>query len=108
MNFIIKINFLAFGWRRCAMRTAVVCFAIALGESVPRFDVVMSLLGGTLTGPIIFIIPPLLYTKIRKLYYLRPRNYSNPEFGVHGPNKNLENWREQFLDPRIHSRYIKF
>lgn len=38
--------------------------AIVLAESVPRFDLVMSIIGGSLTGPIVFILPPMLYVKM--------------------------------------------
>lgn len=38
-----------------------------LGELVPKFDLVMGIIGGTLTGPLMFILPPLLYTKILKM-----------------------------------------
>lgn len=35
-----------------------------LGESVPRFDLVMGLVGSTLTGPLMFIFPPLFFLKL--------------------------------------------
>lgn len=37
---------------------------MVLAESVPKFDFVMSLIGGTLTGPLIFVFPPLFYIKM--------------------------------------------
>lgn len=42
--------------------------AIVIAESVPRFDLVMSLIGGTLTGPLVFILPPLFYIKISRMH----------------------------------------
>lgn len=41
--------------------------AILLAESVPRFDLVMSIIGGSLTGPIVFVLPPMLYVKMLSL-----------------------------------------
>lgn len=41
--------------------------AVLAAEMLPRFDLVMGLLGGLFTGPITFIMPPLLYRKYRKL-----------------------------------------
>lgn len=41
--------------------------AIVIAQSVPRFDLVMSIIGGTLTGPLVFILPPLFYLKILSL-----------------------------------------
>lgn len=37
---------------------------------MPKFDLVMGVIGGTLTGPLIFILPPLFYTKITKMEQL--------------------------------------
>ncbi|XP_008558334.1 uncharacterized protein LOC103578872 [Microplitis demolitor] len=56
-----------FGWKRCAMRSAVVFLGVAVGESVPRFDIVMSLIGGTLTGPLVFILPPIMYARAKTM-----------------------------------------
>lgn len=35
-----------------------------IAEILPKFDLVMGIIGGTLTGPLIFILPPLLYRRI--------------------------------------------
>lgn len=56
-----------FNHKRCLLRTSLAIVAIILAESVPRFDLVMSLIGGTLTGPLVFIFPPLFYIKILQL-----------------------------------------
>lgn len=53
-----------FNCRRCIVRTVLTVMAILLAESVPRFDIVMSMIGGALTGPIVFILPPLIYIKM--------------------------------------------
>lgn len=42
-------------------------FAVLIGESVPRFDLVMGLIGGALTGPLTFILPPLFYARLRAM-----------------------------------------
>ncbi|KAK4880271.1 hypothetical protein RN001_008417 [Aquatica leii] len=56
-----------FNQRRCIVRSVLAVLSILVAESVPSFDVVMSLLGGTLTGPLVFILPPLFYLKMLKL-----------------------------------------
>lgn len=56
-----------FNHRRCAIRTVLTVLAIILAESVPRFDLVMSMIGGTLTGPIVFVLPPLFYIKMLRM-----------------------------------------
>lgn len=87
------------------MRTSVVCLAVAVGESVPRFDVIMALIGGTVTGPLVFILPPLLYSKARKLRHLGPMYPSTPELKYSGPDRDkLKSWDEVFSDPKVHSR----
>ncbi|XP_014368375.2 probable sodium-coupled neutral amino acid transporter 6 [Papilio machaon] len=57
--------------QRCLMRSSIVALAVFLGESVPRFDLVMGLVGSTLTGPLMFIFPPLFFLK---LCYLKSIN----------------------------------
>ncbi|XP_068624937.1 uncharacterized protein [Battus philenor] len=57
--------------QRCLVRSSIVALAVFLGESVPRFDLVMGLVGSTLTGPLMFIFPPLFFLK---LCYLKSVN----------------------------------
>ncbi|XP_037029958.1 proton-coupled amino acid transporter 2 isoform X2 [Bradysia coprophila] len=56
-----------FSLKRCLVRSLLLGLAVLLGELVPKFDLVMGIIGGTLTGPLMFILPPLLYTKILKM-----------------------------------------
>lgn len=56
-----------FTLKRCLIRSTLVCFAVVLGELLPRFDIVMGVIGGTLTGPLIFILPPLFHTKLLRM-----------------------------------------
>lgn len=56
-----------FSFKRCVIRSSLVGCAVLIGEILPRFDVVMGLIGGTLTGPLIFILPPMFYTKMLQL-----------------------------------------
>lgn len=57
-----------------------------LGESVPRFDLVMGLVGSTLTGPLMFVFPPLFFLR---LCYVRSK-------------------MKNFLPPRIKQRVIRY
>ncbi|CAG9771998.1 unnamed protein product [Ceutorhynchus assimilis] len=57
-----------FNHKRCILRTILTFLAIVIAESVPRFDLVMSLIGGTLIGPLVFILPPLFYVKIVRMH----------------------------------------
>lgn len=40
---------------------------VLFAELLPKFDLIMGIIGGTLTGPLIFILPPLFYRKITRL-----------------------------------------
>ncbi|KAF6205749.1 hypothetical protein GE061_019922 [Apolygus lucorum] len=53
------------GWKRICLRTFVVLGVVTVGEVIPRFDLIMSLFGGLLMGQLMFIIPPLIYTRLR-------------------------------------------
>ncbi|XP_044738976.1 amino acid transporter AVT1I-like [Chrysoperla carnea] len=54
-----------FTYKRCIVRTALMIISLILAESVPRFDIVMGLIGGTFTGPLMFILPALIYIRLR-------------------------------------------
>lgn len=53
-----------FCFQRCLIRSGILALAIILAEAVPRFDLVMGLIGSTLTGPLMFICPPLFFLKL--------------------------------------------
>ncbi|CAH0717740.1 unnamed protein product, partial [Brenthis ino] len=59
-----------FNIKRCLLRSGIVGMAVFLGESVPRFDLVMGIVGSTLTGPIMFVFPPLFFLR---LCYIRTK-----------------------------------
>lgn len=62
MDFLLEFNL-----KRCLVRSLLVGLAVLIGELVPKFDLVMGVIGGTLTGPLIFVLPPLFYSKILRL-----------------------------------------
>lgn len=72
--------FLEFNRKRCILRTILTILAIVIAESVPRFDLVMSLIGGTLIGPLVFILPPLFYIKMTHLYRNFTKRLKNDSF----------------------------
>lgn len=65
------IYVLDFNWKRCVLRSFIVIVAVTIGEAVPRFDLLMGLIGSLLTGPLMFLLPPLFYIKIRSLRRLK-------------------------------------
>ncbi|CAK9797446.1 Amino acid transporter AVT1C [Anthophora plagiata] len=94
-----------FGWRRCAIRSAIVFLGVAVGESVPRFDIVMALIGGSLTGPLVFVLPPLVYSKAMALKARSVRPLT-PE--VYSGSERRRSSEGMSTDPRIHSRSIYY
>lgn len=67
------------------VRTSLIWFSILIGEMIPKFELVMGVIGGTLTGPLIFILPPLFYTKILKL----ERIHHEAMLEINNSNENL-------------------
>ncbi|KAJ8924571.1 hypothetical protein NQ315_000720 [Exocentrus adspersus] len=53
-----------FNWKRCAIRTAIVLLMILVGESIPQFGKVLSLVGGSTITLLTFVFPPLFYMKL--------------------------------------------
>ncbi|KAK2586688.1 hypothetical protein KPH14_011730 [Odynerus spinipes] len=93
----------SFGWKRCAVRSAVVFFSVAVGESVPRFDIVMALIGGSLTGLLVFVLPPLMYARAVALKNSANRA-STPE--IYSAAERRQSSSDVTLNPRIHSRSV--
>lgn len=54
--------------------------AVVIAESVPNFDLVMSIIGGTLTSPLIFMLPPLIYVKMLSLQTKHHQNLQESSF----------------------------
>lgn len=64
---IITIHVIDFNIKRCILRSIIIVLAVTIAELVPQFDMVMGIIGGTLTGPIIFILPPLFYHRLIRM-----------------------------------------
>ncbi|XP_018310852.1 proton-coupled amino acid transporter 4 [Mycetomoellerius zeteki] len=96
-----------FGWKRCAMRSAVVFLSVVVGELVPRFDIVMALIGGSLTGSLVFILPPLIYT--RALALKKQSNAAIAEEQIYpGSRKRFNGEEQRLMDSEAHSRSIYY
>lgn len=52
---------------RCLLRTSLIFLSVILSEIVPRFDLIMGLVGGSMMGPLMFILPPLFYARLRAM-----------------------------------------
>lgn len=56
-----------FNIKRCILRSIIIALTVVIAELLPQFDLVMGIIGGTLTGPMIFILPPLFYRKLIRM-----------------------------------------
>ncbi|KAL6256177.1 hypothetical protein P5V15_012293 [Pogonomyrmex californicus] len=96
-----------FGWKRCAMRSAIVLLSVVVGESVSRFDIVMALIGGSLTGTLVFVLPPLIYTRVLALK--ESLNCATSEERTYSCSRRRFDGEEQrLMDPGAHSRSIYY
>lgn len=53
-----------FNIKRCILRSIIIALAVIIAEVLPQFDMVMGIIGGALSGPVIFILPPLFYRRL--------------------------------------------
>ncbi|KAM0729476.1 Amino acid transporter AVT1C [Formica fusca] len=97
-----------FGWKRCAMRSAVVLLSVAVGESVSRFDIVMALIGGSLTGSLVFVLPPLIYSRALILKGRSTRASTTEGKICVGSRKRFNSEEQRSTDSGAHSRSIYY
>ena len=53
-------------WKRVGIRTLFVIFVVGVCEAIPRFDLIMALIGGTTINAAVFILPSLFHIKLAK------------------------------------------
>ncbi|XP_013115946.1 uncharacterized protein LOC106093442 [Stomoxys calcitrans] len=89
-----------FSVKRVLIRTTVVALQVGISEFLPSFDALMDIVGGTITGPLVFILPPLLYRRMVHLERYHQRIATEAAYGslpldlnyqpVEGPPPNLD------------------
>ncbi|XP_075985357.1 uncharacterized protein LOC142982636 [Anticarsia gemmatalis] len=94
-----------FCFQRCIIRSSILALAIFLAESVPRFDLVMGLVGSTLTGPLMFICPPLFFLK---LCYMKSKRKSEKQNGIKLIDSLKQNGDDLSKSPLICDPQIKY
>lgn len=50
-----------FCFKRCLVRTLILCLMVFIGETIPKFDKILSLVGGSTVTLATFVLPPLFY-----------------------------------------------
>lgn len=63
------------------IRSSVLALEVLVAEFVPSFDALMDVVGGTITGPLVFILPPLLYRRIRRMERVHQRIAAEASYG---------------------------
>ncbi|XP_038066252.1 amino acid transporter AVT1J-like isoform X2 [Patiria miniata] len=61
---LLKIP-LRFGWKRIVLRTVVMAAVVFLAETIPKFSVILNLIGGTTVTLLTFVFPSLFYVLLR-------------------------------------------
>jgi solute carrier family 32 (vesicular inhibitory amino acid transporter) len=56
---------LAFGWKRCLVRTGMLLLMVFIGETVRDFGKVLALVGGSTTTVLNMVFPPIIYLKFK-------------------------------------------
>lgn len=51
----------SFNYKRCIVRTLLVCLVMLIAYTIPHFDKIMNLIGGSTMTLLTFIFPPLFY-----------------------------------------------
>lgn len=69
--------------------------AVFLAETVPRFDLVMGLVGSTLTGPLMFIFPPLFFLKLCYLKSKKDITESQNAYSNNATNGSLDSQKSK-------------
>ncbi|KAL3270122.1 hypothetical protein HHI36_009180 [Cryptolaemus montrouzieri] len=54
----------SFNWKRCLTRSLIMLGIVCVGETIPKFSKILSLVGGSTVSLLTFIFPPLLYMKL--------------------------------------------
>ncbi|EDW16467.1 sodium-coupled neutral amino acid transporter 1 [Drosophila mojavensis] len=67
--------------KRILIRSCVLALEVLVAEFVPSFDALMNVIGGTITGPLVFILPPLLYRRIRRMERVHQRIAAEASYG---------------------------
>lgn len=56
--------FLDYHWKRCVLRTLMVFVMVFIGETIPRFGKILSLVGGSTITLLTFVLPPYFYMRL--------------------------------------------
>lgn len=74
-------SFADFSVKRVVIRTTIVALQVVISEFLPNFDALMDIVGGTITGPLVFILPPLLYRRMVQLERCHQRIATEAAYG---------------------------
>uniref|UniRef100_A0A1B6DU47 Amino acid transporter transmembrane domain-containing protein n=1 Tax=Clastoptera arizonana TaxID=38151 RepID=A0A1B6DU47_9HEMI len=70
-----------FGFKRCFLRTMIVVFMVIVGETIPRFNKILSLVGGSTVTVTSFVMP--------YYFYMRLCNQKNKDW----PERSISNFQ---------------
>lgn len=56
--------FTEYHWKRSVVRTCMMLVMVFVGETIPRFGKILSLVGGSTVTLLTFVFPPYFYMKL--------------------------------------------
>nr|XP_039263906.1 amino acid transporter AVT1C-like [Styela clava] len=98
-----------FGWKRILVRTLLALAAMFIGLTVPHFDIILSILGGSTIALTNFIFPPLFYLLLSRQrtpsqaygalpsYIPNPRDYASDSSSI---GTHIQSKEEDCQHPR--------
>lgn len=63
-NLTFYTFFSDYHWKRCLLRTIMVLIMVFVGETIPQFSYILSLVGGSTITLVTFVLPPYFYMKL--------------------------------------------
>ncbi|KRT84045.1 Amino acid transporter [Oryctes borbonicus] len=53
-----------YNWKRCFVRTLIILLMVLIGETIPKFGKILSLVGGSTITMLTFVFPPYFYMRL--------------------------------------------
>ncbi|XP_037943882.1 amino acid transporter AVT1C-like [Teleopsis dalmanni] len=88
----------ALSLKRIGIRSFILALELLIAEFIPDFDVLMGVVGGTISGPLVFILPPLLYRRISRMVRTHQRIATEAAYGSMKLDLNYDPMRME-LEP---------
>lgn len=86
-------------FRKYLLRLAIVFLLFIISEFVPNFDDFILIVGGTITSPLVFIFPPVLLVKLKKMELRYENSVLHSQYGSIPLDLNFKQSNEPNEEP---------